>query len=174
MSSAPAIDANALTKEYPNGRGCRDVTITVGKGKPSASSANGAGKSTFVKMLVGLISPTGGKASILGHPLGSLEAKAKIGYLPELYRYQEWLTGEEVVRLHAKLSRTRKSVADIRIPQLLQEVGIGQRGRTGSSIIPRECNSGWDWLVRWSTSRKLFFSMSPPLRLIQSGEWKYG
>lgn len=90
---------------------------------------NGAGKSTFVKMLVGLISPTGGHASILGHPLGSMEAKMKIGYLPELYRYQDWLTGEEVVRLHAKLCRIPKSVMDQRIPHLLQEVGIGLRGR---------------------------------------------
>ncbi|KHL97266.1 ABC transporter [Paenibacillus sp. IHB B 3415] len=130
MSSVPAIDANALTKEYTNGRGCRDVTITVGKGEAFGFlGPNGAGKSTFVKMLVGLISPTGGNASILGHPLGSLEAKAKMGYLPELYRYQEWLTGEEVVRLHAKLCRIEKTLADRRIPQLLQEVGIGQRGK---------------------------------------------
>lgn len=130
MSSIPAIDANALTKAYPNGRGCRDVTLTVGKGEAFGFlGPNGAGKSTFVKMLVGLISPTGGHASILGHPLGSMEAKMKIGYLPELYRYQDWLTGEEVVRLHAKLCRIPTSVMDQRIPQLLQEVGIGLRGR---------------------------------------------
>lgn len=128
--STPAIDADLLTKEYPNGRGCRDVSITVGKGEAFGFlGPNGAGKSTFVKMLAGLISPTGGKASLLGHPIGSLEAKARIGYLPELYRYQEWLTGEEVLRLHAKLCRVDKSAYTIRIPQLLDEVGIGQRGK---------------------------------------------
>lgn len=128
--SIPAIEANLLTKEYSNGRGCRDVTITVGKGEAFGFlGPNGAGKSTFVKMLVGLIHPTGGSASIFGHGIGTMEAKMKIGYLPELYRYQEWLTGEEVVRLHARLCRIDKAVADQRIPQLLNEVGIGQRGR---------------------------------------------
>lgn len=49
-------------------------------------------------MLVGLIHPTDGSATLFGHKIGSLEAKSQIGYLPELYRYQEWLTGEEEVR----------------------------------------------------------------------------
>jgi ABC-2 type transport system ATP-binding protein len=129
MSTA-AIEAKGLTKEYNNGRGCRDVTITVGKGEAFGFlGPNGAGKSTFVKMLVGLINPTGGSATLFGHKIGSLEAKSLIGYLPELYRYQEWLTGEEVIRLHARLCRMERSAADKRIPELLQMVGIGARGR---------------------------------------------
>ncbi|MHA6531949.1 ABC transporter ATP-binding protein [Paenibacillus sp. BAC0078] len=128
--NAPAIEARLLTKEYSNGRGCRDVTITVEKGEAFGFlGPNGAGKSTFVKMLAGLIRPSSGSAAIFGHPIGSLAAKEKIGYLPELYRYQEWLTGEEVVRLHARLCRIAKPVADRRIPELLEEVGIGQRSR---------------------------------------------
>ncbi|HBS46849.1 MAG TPA: ABC transporter [Paenibacillus sp.] len=129
MSTA-AIEAKSLTKEYDNGRGCRDVSITVGKGEAFGFlGPNGAGKSTFVKMLVGLIHPSSGSGTLFGHKIGSLEAKSLIGYLPELYRYQEWLTGEEVVRLHARLSGMQRSVADQRIPQLLDEVGIGKRGR---------------------------------------------
>lgn len=125
-----AIEARSLTKLYSNGRGCRDVTVTVGKGEAFGFlGPNGAGKSTFVKMLVGLISPSGGNATLLGHPIGSLEAKSQIGYLPELYRYQEWLTGEEVIRLHARLCRVDKAAADKRIPLLLDEVGIGRRGK---------------------------------------------
>ncbi|WP_410511109.1 ABC transporter ATP-binding protein [Paenibacillus sp. BR2-3] len=128
--NAAAIEAKGLTKEYNNGRGCRDVTITVGKGEAFGFlGPNGAGKSTFVKMLVGLINPTGGSATLFGHRIGSLEAKSQIGYLPELYRYQEWLTGEEVIRLHARLCRMERSVADKRIPELLEKVGIGVRGR---------------------------------------------
>ncbi|WP_415841711.1 ATP-binding cassette domain-containing protein, partial [Paenibacillus macerans] len=119
-----AIDANGLTKEYSNGRGCRNVTITVGKGEAFGFlGPNGAGKSTFVKMLVGLIHPTAGEASIMGAPIGTLEAKRQIGYLPELYRYQEWLTGEEVVRLHARLCGLDNQEANRRIPELLHRVG---------------------------------------------------
>ncbi|MBB3111884.1 ABC-2 type transport system ATP-binding protein [Paenibacillus phyllosphaerae] len=124
-----AIEARGLTKQYDNGRGCRDVTIQVGKGEAFGFlGPNGAGKSTFVKMLVGLITPTSGTANLLGEPIGTLASKRLIGYLPELYRYQEWLSGEEVVRLHAKLCGVDRSVARHRIPQLLEEVGIGRRG----------------------------------------------
>jgi ABC-2 type transport system ATP-binding protein len=125
-----AIDATELTKDYGNGRGCSGVTIAVEEGEAFGFlGPNGAGKSTFVKMLVGLIRPTSGQAAILGEPIGTIAAKRKIGYLPELYRYQEWLRGEEVVRLHAKLCGIEAAVADRRIPQLLDEVGLGARGR---------------------------------------------
>ncbi|GIP39461.1 multidrug ABC transporter ATP-binding protein [Paenibacillus sp. J31TS4] len=125
-----AIDAVGLTKEYDNGRGCRDVTLAVGKGEAFGFlGPNGAGKSTFVKMLVGLMTPTRGEARLLGEPIGSLAAKRYIGYLPELYRYQEWLTGEEVVQLHARLCGVDRATAARRIPELLAEVGIGLRGR---------------------------------------------
>ncbi|MCL6600993.1 MAG: ATP-binding cassette domain-containing protein [Alicyclobacillus macrosporangiidus] len=51
---------------------------------------NGAGKSTFVKMLLaGLLRPTAGETQVLGFPLGQLEARRRIGYLPELIRYQD-------------------------------------------------------------------------------------
>jgi ABC-2 type transport system ATP-binding protein len=125
-----AIDAKGLTKDYGNGRGCRSVSITVMEGEAFGFlGPNGAGKSTFVKMLVGLIRPTGGEASIFGEPIGMLEAKRKIGYLPELYRYQEWLTGDEVVRLHAKLCGMERTEAGRRVPAMLDEVGLGLRGR---------------------------------------------
>lgn len=128
--SAAAIVADGLTKRYANGRGCRDVTIAVEEGEAFGFlGPNGAGKSTFVKMLAGLVAPTSGTATLLGQPIGSLPAKRLIGYLPELYRYQEWLTGEEVVRLHARLCGLDRIAADRRVPRLLEEVGIGLRGR---------------------------------------------
>lgn len=83
----------------------------------------------MVKMLVGLIHPTAGQAFLFGEPAGTIEARRHIGYLPELYRYQEWLTGEEVLWLHAKLCALDRSHAKQRIADLLEEVGIGMRGR---------------------------------------------
>ncbi|MFD0677507.1 MULTISPECIES: ABC transporter ATP-binding protein [unclassified Paenibacillus] len=125
-----AIEARGLTKDYGNGRGCRSISLTVGQGEVFGFlGPNGAGKSTFVKMLVGLIQPTGGEATLYGHPIGSLEARRNIGYLPELYRYQEWLSGEEVLQLHAKLCGWKPSNPVGRIRQLLDEVGIGLRGK---------------------------------------------
>ncbi|AEI42563.1 ABC transporter ATP-binding protein [Paenibacillus mucilaginosus] len=124
----PAISAEGLTKMYSSGLGCRGITLSVGQGEAFGFlGPNGAGKSTFVKMLVGLVRPSGGSAAILGHPVGSLEARRRIGYLPELFRYQEWLTGREVLELHAKLCGLKGSAAERRILQLLDAVGIGQR-----------------------------------------------
>jgi ABC-2 type transport system ATP-binding protein len=124
------VDARGLTKDYGNGRGCREITIQIGQGEAFGFlGPNGAGKSTFVKMLVGLIRPSGGRAFILGEPIGSLEARRHIGYLPELYRYQEWLSGEEVLQLHARLCGMKDSEAKPAIKRLLDEVGIGLRGR---------------------------------------------
>ncbi|MCS7463781.1 ABC transporter ATP-binding protein [Paenibacillus doosanensis] len=128
--SQPIIETHALTKDYGNGRGCRGITLTVGTGEAFGFlGPNGAGKSTFVKMLVGLIRPTGGTATIMNEPVGSIEARRHIGYLPELYRYQEWLSGAEVVMLHAKLCGIAPAVAKRRVPELLDRVGIGLRGR---------------------------------------------
>ncbi|SIR39248.1 MULTISPECIES: ABC transporter ATP-binding protein [unclassified Paenibacillus] len=125
-----AIQTEGLTKRFDNGRGCSDVSINVREGEAFGFlGPNGAGKSTCVKMLVGLIFPTEGRASLFGEPIGSLAARRLIGYLPELYRYQEWLTGEEVVRLHARLCRLPRAEADRRVPQLLERVGIGLRSR---------------------------------------------
>ncbi|MEK8129759.1 ABC transporter ATP-binding protein [Paenibacillus filicis] len=129
MSQA-AIEAVALTKEYENGRGCRNITLRVEQGEAFGFlGPNGAGKSTFVKMLVGLVGPTSGQATIWGQPIGSLEARRLIGYLPELYRYQEWLTGQEVLMLHARLCGLSKDEAKRTLPELLEEVGIGLRGQ---------------------------------------------
>jgi ABC-2 type transport system ATP-binding protein len=128
--SSTVLVTDHLTKDYGNGRGCRQITLTVGEGEAFGFlGPNGAGKSTFVKMLVGLIHPTSGSGTLFGEPIGSLAARQEIGYLPELYRYQEWLTGEEVLMLHAKLCKMDRFHARKRIVLLLEEVGLGKRGK---------------------------------------------
>ncbi|MCI3923786.1 ABC transporter ATP-binding protein [Paenibacillus sp. TRM 82003] len=130
VSGQIVIETRQLTKHYGGGRGCHDVTLSVRAGEAFGFlGPNGAGKSTFVKSLVGLIFPTSGEGTLFGAPIGSVEARRHIGYLPELYRYQEWLTGEEVLWLHAKLCKLDKAYARRRIDALLMDVGIGKRGR---------------------------------------------
>ncbi|MBX5437079.1 MAG: ABC transporter ATP-binding protein [Alicyclobacillaceae bacterium] len=121
------IETRRLSKQFPNGRGVHDVTLRVEPGAVYGFlGPNGAGKSTFVKMLAGLIRPTSGEAQILGFPLGHLEARRRLGYLPELFRYQDWLTAEEVLRFHAKLCRLPAPVAERRITRVLADVGLSQ------------------------------------------------
>jgi ABC-2 type transport system ATP-binding protein len=86
---------------------------------------NGAGKSTAVKILVGLVRATGGEAQLLGRPAGDRATRARIGYLPELFRYPDWLAAREVLGFHARLMR----LADARraIDAALDEVGLSER-----------------------------------------------
>src|SRR6476659_7056296 len=65
---------------------------------------NGAGKTTAVKLLLGLATPTSGEGWVLGKPLGDRATRRRIGYLPELFRYQGWLSAREVLGLHCELA----------------------------------------------------------------------
>ena len=65
---------------------------------------NGAGKTTVIKMLLGLVRPDAGEVMLLGRPSADPAARAEVGYLPELFRYQPWLTAAEVLALHVRLS----------------------------------------------------------------------
>lgn len=102
------IETENLSKIYENNKGCRNINISVAKGEIYGFlGPNGAGKSTFIKTIVGLLFPTSGNASILGKPIGDLETRKRIGYLPELFKYQEWMTGLDLLSFH---SSDRKSV----------------------------------------------------------------
>src|ERR1700683_1353618 len=80
--------------------------MTVARGEVFAFlGPNGAGKTTAVKLLLGLARPTGGEAMVLGAPAGDLQTRRQIGYLPELFRFQSWLTAREVLVLHCRLVR---------------------------------------------------------------------
>lgn len=76
-------------------------------------------------MLLGLVTPTGGRAWVLGHPAGNVPARAKVGFLPEHFRFHEWLNAEELLRLHGRLYRMPGSQLRRRIPELLDLTGLG-------------------------------------------------
>ena len=126
------IDTEQLTKTYNGRGGCRGITLQVPQGCIfGLLGPNGAGKSTFVKMLAGLHRPDSGRAAVLGHPLGRAEARRKLGYLPELFRFQDWLTPKEVLRFHGRLgglsSRDARSPAfRSRIREVLELVGLSE------------------------------------------------
>jgi ABC-2 type transport system ATP-binding protein len=65
---------------------------------------NGAGKSTLVKIACGLVRPSDGRAEICGAKAGSLEARRRIGYLAELFRFPGWYSADELLSLHQRLS----------------------------------------------------------------------
>jgi ABC-2 type transport system ATP-binding protein len=123
-----AIETEGLVKQFGRTTALGGLTMAV----PPAEifgflGPNGAGKTTAVKLLLGLTRPTRGSATVLGRPAGDLETRRRIGYLPELFRYQNWLTGSELLRLHAdlaSLSGERARLAE----DALNLVGLGGRG----------------------------------------------
>lgn len=99
-----AIDTRGLRKEFGAKVAVADLTLTVRQGEVFGFlGPNGAGKTTSVKMLLGLVAPTSGRADVLGRPLGVTRTRAKTGFLPEHFRFQDWLTGREFLRFHGRL-----------------------------------------------------------------------
>jgi len=129
-----AIDASGLTKIYRRGfRGKTGVTalnnlsLTVERGEVFGFlGPNGAGKTTLVKVLLSLVRPTAGQASLLDTRLPDTRVRERIGYLPENHRFPGYLTGEQVLRLFGRLSGVTRPVLDSRIPELLRLVGMEQ------------------------------------------------
>ncbi len=85
---------------------------------------NGAGKSTSIKMLLGLVKPTSGQAQILGHPYSNVEVRRKVGFLPEDFRFYDWLTASELLALHGRLAGLTQAQLRDRVPAYLDLVGL--------------------------------------------------
>ncbi len=129
------IKTTGLSKMYGKRVGCSEICLAVDRGQIFGFlGPNGAGKSTLVKILVGLLFPTSGSGEILGRPLGDLKSRRKIGYLPENFRYQPWLNGEELLKFHASLYKMDKSDIRGRIAGVLEKVGLSgkEKQRVGS------------------------------------------
>ena len=125
-----AIETRGLRKVYGDRVALADLSITVGYGEVFGFlGPNGAGKTTAVKMLVGLIRPPAGDGRVLGYPLGDHRARRQIGYLPELFRFHDWLTGEELLDLHGQLYGLSRAERRRRIPEVLELVGLTEAAR---------------------------------------------
>jgi ABC-2 type transport system ATP-binding protein len=124
-TNGPAIEAHGLSKVFGERTAVDDVSLTVERGEVFGFlGPNGAGKTTCVKMFLGLISPTSGAARLLGAPVSDHRARARVGFLPEHFRFHDWLTATEFLTLHAQLYRIPEQVRTGRISELLELVGL--------------------------------------------------
>ncbi len=125
------IDTRGLRKEFGPKVAVADLTLDVRAGEVFGFlGPNGAGKTTSVKMLLGLTAPTAGTAALLGRPLGDRPARAKIGYLPEHFRFHEWLRADEFLNLHGELYGMDRAARGAAVPRLLELVGLADRAAT--------------------------------------------
>jgi ABC-2 type transport system ATP-binding protein len=127
-ASHPAIQTVNLSKKFGKTVALAGLSMTVPRGEVFGFlGPNGAGKTTSVKLLLGLLKPSGGEAWLLGRPIGDLDTRRKIGYLPELFRYQGWLSAREVLALHCELAPLPRSSWNDEITSALETVGLTDR-----------------------------------------------
>ena len=123
--SSPAIEASALRKEYGPKVAVDSLSLSVQRGEVFGFlGPNGAGKTTSIKMLLGLVSPTSGQGSLLGRPIHDPRCRERVGFLPEHFRFHEWLYAAEFLDLHGKLHHLPAALRTQRVPELLELVGL--------------------------------------------------
>ena len=127
--STPAIRTEGLRKVYVAGFvrkkyvGLHGLDMEVAPGECfGLIGPNGAGKTTTIKLLMGLNFPTAGRAEIFGHPVGSLAARSRVGFLPERPYFYDYLTASEFLHFYGQLLGLDKATRSRRIDELLAVV----------------------------------------------------
>ena len=119
------IRTEKLCKEFGATIAVKGLDLEVRRGEVFAFlGLNGAGKTTSLKMLLGLVFPTSGRGMVLGRPLGDVPVRQRIGFLPEHFRFHDWLTAAELLNIHGRLYGLSSRHLAARVPMLLELIGL--------------------------------------------------
>ena len=124
------IQVQGLTRYYGKLCAVRDISFKVHRGEVfGLLGSNGAGKSTTIKMLCGLLKPTRGSVSVAGVDLARkpLQAKAMLGYLPENPVLYDRLTGMEMLELVGALRKLSPRLLRQRAKYYSEALGLGEQ-----------------------------------------------
>ena len=128
LYNIPMVSYSGVTKNYGSGKKQRTVvdnfTLSVNVPIFGFLGQNGAGKTTIMKMTVGLLAPTAGTITIAGHPAATAAAKEKIGFMPETPYFYERMTGLEFLRFCHKLYGEVSDGGGERYGNILKMTGI--------------------------------------------------
>jgi len=126
--NTPLVSLVEAGKSYGQLDALKSMTMSLNEGEVlGLFGHNGAGKTTMMKLILGVISPTAGKVEVMGMAPDSKEAwhsRSKIGYLPENVSFYEQLSGLEVLTYFVKLKGFSSKAAKIQAISLLEQVGI--------------------------------------------------
>ncbi len=130
------IEASDLTKDYAGSVALHPLDLRIESGETVALLGhNGSGKTTFIKMAVGVLEPSGGSVQVTGRPAGSMEARAAVSYLADTPSFYDdlsvWEHLEYIARLHG-MTEWEQLAAD-----LLGELGIYERADDLPSTFSR-------------------------------------
>ena len=127
------IDVQDLCVEYGKGRrrtrAVNGISFQVNQGEcVGFIGANGAGKSTTIKTLMGFMFPVSGRATVFGEAGGAPAGRRRIGYLPEVALYYPFMKARELLGLYGGLSGLSRQALRERIPAVLEDVGLSGKG----------------------------------------------
>lgn len=126
-----SIEIHSLQKKFGSHVVLNDITATIDKGMYGLLGRNGAGKTTFMKVLVTLLKPSGGDVEVNGVAIKETKKiRRMIGYLPQNYSFYPNMTVYDSMKYMAALSGVPVSLQDTNIRELLQRVNLWDRKKT--------------------------------------------
>lgn len=133
--ATPVIEVRNLVVEYGRGptahRAVNDISFEVHDGEcVGFIGANGAGKSTTMKSLMGFLFPHSGSVRLFGNECGTVESRRRVGYLPEVALYYPFMKARELLELYGGLHGLSREELRKRIPPMLDRVGLGGKGES--------------------------------------------
>ena len=150
-TSPPVITTDKLTKRFGQFIAANELTFQVAKGEIFGFlGANGAGKTTAMRMLCGLLKPSSGKATIAGYDVYTQTEKIKrsIGYMSQKFSLYDDLTVSENIRFYAGIYGMSRPKIKEKTTQLLQELQLEKEAKTLVSELPL----GWKQKLAFSVS----------------------
>ncbi len=118
-----------LSKQYGSRIAVDRVTLKLQKGVYGLLGANGAGKTTLMRLICGILKPTGGSVSLDGEDVSSEEYRSRLGYLPQDFGYYPDFTGTDFLLYMAALKGLDRTQAKRKATELLKLVALQDAGR---------------------------------------------
>ena len=120
----PELDQKVLPRQV---EAVKELSFEVQAGEIfGLLGPNGSGKTTTIKMMMGLIFPTAGRIDVFGEAVPNVAVKRRVGYLPENPTFYDYLRADEFLELSARLCGVDKKTRRARIPELLERVGLAE------------------------------------------------
>ena len=123
------LKAIQLTKQYGSKTAVNHLNLSLSNGVYGLLGANGAGKTTFMRMLCGILKPTGGTVTFDGLDVSSEEYRAELGYLPQDFGYYPDFSGWDFLMYMASLKGLTKLEAKRKAKELLELVSLSDVGK---------------------------------------------
>ncbi len=150
-SARPVIVAEHLSKHFGKLVAVRDVSLSVQRGEIfGVLGPNGAGKSSTIRMLCGILDPSGGKGTVVGYDIAkeSEQIKRNIGYMTQRFSLYEDLTVAENLRFYASVYGLSGRARALRIDEVIEQSGLRDRRTQLAGTL----SGGWKQRVALASS----------------------